>query len=230
MSTTFDPTKEAALQILAKPASTNGKPETSLSQLASRNAFWCKPAPKPLRKERLAADEALTLFWNERTPRASLAELCAAEGTPLEWGKLSRSLSAATQALVDLLTKAHVEDSADEKSRKKAKREAQAALTTWLEAAAAATPSYDLGMGCLATASLLHEFGELLSPSLTWRSLELLWNTARHATAWNLGADAAPEDVVASQLLGVELPLTLAYLFAEMAPMARLAHAASDFL
>jgi hypothetical protein len=52
----------------------------------------------------------------------------------------------------------------------------------------------------------------------------------RHAPAWNLGADATPENVIASQLLGVELPLTLAHLFGEMAPMAKLAPAAIDFL
>jgi hypothetical protein len=65
--------------------------------------------------------------------------------------------------------------------------------------------------------------GGALSPLASWKLLDCLADTARHAATWNLGADAVAEHVVAAQMLGGELPLTLAFLFSEMAPLEKAA-------
>jgi hypothetical protein len=232
MSTTFDPSKEAALHLLGTPASLNGNGKAddgSLAQLAARAGFWGKSAPKSLRKQRLAFDEALNLYWSDRKRRPSIAELCGADRSPLEWGLVADAISPGANELIKIVAR-QADDSPGEKTRRKELHEAQSALSTWLDGAQSQKPGYDLGLGCLAATALIDEHGEALSPLLRWRLLEFLASTARHAPHWNLGAEASPEDVVASQLLGGELPLTLAYLFGEMTPLAKLAKPAADFI
>jgi hypothetical protein len=233
MSTTFDPSKEASLHLLASPASVNGNGKvdaSSLSQLAARGGFWNKSAPKALRKQRLAFDEALNLYWSERKRRPSVAALCDADDRPLEWALLAESLSSNTQGLITLSTDDRANDDANLKVQRKRQHEVQTALGAWLDAAQTRRPDYDFAMGCLVAAALLDRYGHGLTPLLGWRLLEFLAGAARHAPTWNLGADAAAKDVIASQLLGVEMPLSLAYFFGEMAPLAELAGPAIDYL
>jgi hypothetical protein len=103
-------------------------------------------------------------------------------------------------------------------------------LGQWIDGARGISGKYDLGMGCLAAAHILAAIGGSLSAVVAWRTLDFLSETARHAPIWNLGAEAPAEDVVAAQLLGGELPLTLAYEFPEMEPLARLGKTAADYL
>ena len=229
MSTTFDPSKDAHFHMLAKPTS-NGKPETLPSQAAARPDFWQRRAPKQLRKETLSAEEAINIYWRERTPRASIATLCGATDTPLRWAMIAGSAGASAQKLVDLAG-----ELSSRKGRRRAggdqgKRDAQATISQWLDAVRNAPASYDLALGCVAAAHILGALGEAVSPAIAWRLLDFLTETARHSSSWNLGADAAPENIVAAQMLGGELPLTLAYLFGEMAPLEKAARPASDFV
>jgi hypothetical protein len=233
MSTTFDPSKEAALHLLAKPALLNGNgkaDEGSLAQAAARGGFWTGSAPKSLRKERMAFDEALNVYWADRKRRASAADLLGVEGSPLQWELLATEVSSDTQALINLVAHDGKEPASGAKARRKELHDVQSAMSTWLDGAPTRQAGYDLGMGCLAAATLLDEYGSELGPLLRWRCLEFLASTARHAPTWNLGADAAPEDVVASQLVGGELPMALAYFFGAMAPLAKLAEPAAEFV
>ncbi len=223
MSTIFDPSKEAPSHLVASPASLNGKAVAPPSQAAARADFWRKTAPKRLRNEQLAADEALSLYWSKRARRAAIGELCPAEDTPLRWGAIAGGTSPATQKLVDLAAQLSSAKGVRKASTGKAKQEAQGVLTHWLDEAKNAPASYDLALGCLAAAHVVAAMGGSLSPLAGWKVLDFLADTARHAATWNLGADAVAEHVVAAQMLGGELPLTLAYLFSEMAPLEKAA-------
>jgi hypothetical protein len=230
MSTTFDPSKEGSLHLLGHPACTNGKAELSLSQASARPDFWRKRAPKELRQEGLSADEATSVYWSKRRPPTSIAELCGAADTPLRWALAPGAISALSSNLLDFADKVSSLMGRRAMAKKKAKLELQAALTRWLDAAKTAPPSYDLAVGCLAAAHLLDGAGGIVAPALAWRILDQLADTAGHAPTWNLGANAEPDEVLAVQMLGGELPLTLAYLFSEMKPLVKGARSGSNCL
>lgn len=230
MSITFDPSKDAPLNLLSAPASSNGKAETPPSQAALRPDFWRKSAPKQLRTVKLAADEALNVYWSKRAVRTPIAKLCKAADTPLRWAMIGGSTSAATQTLIDLAGEVSTRKGLRKASRGKERQEVQTTLSQWIDATKNAPASYDLALGCLAAAHVLGSLGGVLSPMLGWKLLDVLAETARHAASWNLGADAEPEHLVAVLMLAGELPLTLAYLFSEMAPLERGARPASGLV
>jgi hypothetical protein len=225
MATTFDPAQESEIHKLSGRPSNNGQSSASLSQSASGPDFWHKTAAARLRKQRLPLDEAWTLYWAKRDQRKSLARLCKADDSPLRWGLLAQSITPATQALLDLADAA----GRNRVRPKQVKEQVQPALSQWIDQSKTATPAYDLGVSSLATAHLLAAYGASIGPVFGWQLLNALTELARRAADWNLGPDAAAEDILAAQLLGAELPLTLAYLFSEMRPLRELAAASSQF-
>ncbi len=126
---------------------------------------------------------------------------------------------------------------ADSKKLAKPKRRValQDALAQWLETTADGEPGVEFAIGCVAVAHLINELGGLLEADQGWELVDYLVATAHDAQAWPVDADApldlAPVDqAVVQQLLAGELPLVLAYFFAEMGPAPALARAARDRL
>jgi len=208
----------------------NGKAQTPLSYAAARESFWRSSAPKRLRRKPLPADEAWIEYWSKRSAVPSIAALCGASSTPLKWALLDESLNPATNELLLLADKIAAGRDADRFSKGRRRRKLQAALSLWLDAATTAPAGYDLAVGCLAAAHILNEAGGAISPQLGWRLIDVLAETARHAQSSSAGDDETPAASVVQQMLAGELPLTLAYFFAEMAPLYAMGTVASDRL
>lgn len=137
------------------------------------------------------------------TPRGFSAFWPKLGGSPLRWGLESLSPEAPTTALIALLERFA--------ERPQSASVLIAELTLWRATIADAAPSWQLGISALAWSHALPILAQLTSPE-TWNGmLEDLIKLANDAAALQ-----PIEHPLAHQLLAVELPLTLAYLFPEL--------------
>jgi hypothetical protein len=217
MSTTLDPHTEAFPRTSAVLA--NGKFDAPPSQAAARPKFWRKDAPKAVRRAKLAVDEAWCLYFAERYAPPSIAELCDASRSPLHWGLEAEQVSDETRRLLELSNELLKPKARKNYFKADGRQELRAALSRWLEGSRHAKASRELAVGCLAAAYLVNEAGAAVDAALGWKLIDFLADTARHAQAWHPESEGSPEAAVAQQMLAGELPLTLAYLFSNMAPL-----------
>jgi hypothetical protein len=178
----------------------------------------------------LPADEAWSAFWNERARRPTVAQLCEALDSPLRWALHANLLSPATQKLLELADKLAARKKRQKFTSGKRRQELRTALSKWLSEASGSSAGVNLGVGSLAAAHIVGDAGAAIDAGLSWKILDFLTDVARHAQDWRPDGDRDGQAVLSQQLLSGELPLTLAYLFAEMAPLATLRRAATDRL
>jgi hypothetical protein len=228
MSTTLDPNTEARPRAVA--ALSNGKLDLPPSQAATQAKFWRKKTPKSLRRGKLAADELWAKYFDKRTAQPSVAELCGADGTPLAWQVKESSLTGSAKQLMELAVKALAPKSCQKYLKGARRQQLRTALAHWLEDSRHAKADLSFALGCLTAAHMLDAVGEAIDATLGWRLIDFLTETARHAQPWSPDLQAAPNAALVQQLLAGELPLTLAYLFREMAPLWELRTAAADRL
>jgi hypothetical protein len=193
------------------------------SASADRAEFWSAAAPARLRKGGVDADEAWGVYWKKRQPPATVARLVHAIGSPLAWGVSLAALTEECRAIVDLA--ADLDRGLDPEKFAKGKRQARLRETfaLWLEAARDGDTDVGFGLGCLAAAHVLDRAGAALGAEDGWPVVDFLAATAAEAQPWDAVVGRSAEAALAQQLAAGELPLTLAYLFPEMAPLAALA-------
>lgn len=221
MTATFNPQQDATLPHSIAPPHANGKAATALSIAATRPEFWRKTAPRQLRIGRIGSEHAWDLYWQKRAVPAAISSLCCADGTPLRWAIDARWLSPPASELLDQLAVPGGIKRLGKPGRAMEKHRLQVALDNWTSHAKHMAPGYELAVGCLAAAHILGEKGGALDAAIGWKVLDLLADTARHAASWS-PLEPRADLAVAQQMLAVELPLTLAYLFPEMQPLHRL--------
>jgi hypothetical protein len=229
MSTTLEPNKEAGRHTLDRTALSNGKLDAPPSHAASRQGFWRRTKPKLLRKGNLPTDEAWTSYWSQRRPRPSVAELCDVTECALMWALDVSGLSPQTQKLLDQAGKVAAAKNLKKFQSGKRRQELRSTLSQWLDGVKN-WDGLDLALGCLGAAHIVGTIGGALETALGWKVIDFLVDIARHAQPWNPADDSAPEAVVVQQILAGELPLTLSYFFAEMAPLYGLRRAAVERL
>jgi hypothetical protein len=85
-------------------------------------------------------------------------------------------------------------------------------------------------LSCLAVAHALPSLAEIIPMELWWQLLDALWRVVESSANHSADCELPADQSLAGQLLASELPLTLAYLFPEIRPLARLRKAARDSL
>lgn len=227
MATILDPNDEAAMNGSAQQSQNSAsKRERRLdeppSQAAARREFWTARAPKQLRRGKLDPDAAWDVWWNKRQAPASVARVVHAAGTPLIWGWNPAELTEESRALVDLAN--DLDHGADPRRFAKGKRGAtlHESVDLWLETARDGDTNVSFALGCLAAAHVLNRLGQHLCPDSGWPLIDFLYATADDSRAWCADVDGGCGAILAQQLVAGELPLTLSYLFDDVAPAAAL--------
>jgi hypothetical protein len=230
MSTLLDPSTEAAANGAARergraPAALPTRP----SQAASFGNFWRGAAAKRLRRGGLSAEDAWHAYWHSRQTPKTVGRLCGAEGTPLAWGWNIADAAPECRSLLSIADQlAHA--GPDKWTRRKRRGALEDALAQWLEASADGPPTAEFALGGIAAAHVLNELGAALPADQGWELVDFLIATADEARPWSLQSQASGDNVLAQQLLAIELPLVLAYFFAEMGPAPALARSARQRL
>ncbi|HYO24279.1 MAG TPA: hypothetical protein VEQ85_04955, partial [Lacipirellulaceae bacterium] len=232
MALLLDPDDEAATNgathgaNFSRPADAVAQP----SQGACDRSFWTKKAPGVLRREGLDPEAAWNAFWSKRKAPATVARLVHAAGAPVIWGWNIEAVTEECRGLVDIADQLARGAGPDKFAKGKRRASLEAAVGAWLETARDGDTDVSFALGTLAAAHLLHQLGKQLGPEQGWPLVDLLLATARDAGSWQVDVDAPGASALAQQLAAGELPLTLAYLFPEMAPLAALRRGARDQL
>jgi hypothetical protein len=204
----------------------NGATRQLLSEAVANSGFWTDAASKALRKRDHDADAAWDAYWSKRRKCATVARLTHAAGTPLAWGIAIDSIGEECRALVEIADElAHGAD-ADKFAKGKHQARLREAVSLWLEEARDGDTDVDFAVGCLAAAHVLHQLGGPLGAEEGWPLLDFLAATSEDARVWEPAVERSANSALAQQLVAGELPLTLAYSFPEMKPLARMTRAA----
>jgi hypothetical protein len=91
-------------------------------------------------------------------------------------------------------------------------------------------PDTQDALACLAVAHALPSLAEIIPAELWWQLLDALWRIVESSADCQADCQLPLDQSLAGQLLAGELPLTLAYLFPEIRPLARLRETARDCL
>ena len=198
------------------------KSSLRLSEMAVEASFWRDGAPRNI------TGATPWKVWSEhlqrrRTPQA-LESLCDASGSPLLWGLAQDVLASGTLELLTLGSRLPGKPSL------LAEEDVQESLARWLDGSRSLPQTLDFALECLAVAHLLPRITKLVSEKFWWDLLEALSLVTQSAASWRSDAELLPEQGVSQQLLGGELPLTLAYLLPEMRPIYKLRVAAKEAL
>lgn len=231
MATIVDPAAEGRRTARTSSHDLNGASAPRPSRACANGEFWRRSAPKRLRDGGASPHAAWKLYWNERQTPATVAALCRAATSPLAWALDRQSLPPGDRELlddVDVLARGPSRRLKFAKGRRNG--QLQSLIARWLEEARVASPGWELGIGCLAAAHALAELGGALDAQLGWELLDFLFATAIQAQDWNIADQPTAEVALGQQLLAGELPLTLAYYFPDMTPLAELRAAARDRL
>ncbi|MBX3426976.1 MAG: hypothetical protein KF688_14965 [Pirellulales bacterium] len=201
--------------------------DAPLAEQATRTAFWTADAPSKVRNGDAAA--FLAYLAGRKRP-VSVATLCRAADTPLAWGLAVVEFPAATQELI-ALAGLNVGPAGKGSLKPKTQRRLADALATWLDWSGEAAARGDLGfaVASLAAAHLLPLAAAATPPAQWWSCLDALARQAASAGDEPLATTAAAS-MLAQQLLAIELPVTLAYLFPEIAVATDLRRRAADRL
>ncbi len=221
MATTTDLTQEATA------AAANGQvsmAEDKLADSLKTKKFWRESAPEGI------ADKDTGAVWanhlvKRRLPD-SLERLCEASSTPLQWGVNLRVLSPRTVELLALADQ--FVDGKNKTKRRVSEQTVEQILAGWLEGSNTSPQSLDFALECLVISHVLPNVSEHVLPEFWWDLADALWQIVESAINWRSDAELPPEQGVAQQLLAGELPLTLAYLFPEIRPLAKLRNAAHE--
>jgi len=231
MATIIDPAAEGRRAAGTTLPDLNGAIAPRPSRACANGEFWRRTAPKRLRDGGASPHAAWKLYWNERQTPATVAALCRAGSSPLAWAIDRQALPPAEREIlddVDVLARGPSRRLKFAKGRRNG--QLQSLIVRWLEAARIDSPRWEFGVGCLAVTHTLAELGAALDAQLGWELLDFLFATATQAQSWNLDDQPAADVALAQQLLAGELPLTLAYYFPDMTPLAELRAAARDCL
>jgi hypothetical protein len=214
----------------APPRGRDGASRPLLSEAVGHADFWTDAAPKALRHKELDADAAWRAYWSKRREPAAVARLTHAAGTTLAWGVDLASLSEECRALVDIAHELVRGADAAKFAKGKHRARLQEAVSLWLEAAREGDTDVDFAIGCLAAAHVLHGLGQQLGAEDGWPLVDFLAATAEDARVWSSAVERSADAALAQQLVAGELPLTLAYQFPEIKPLARMSRPARQRL
>lgn len=209
-----------------EPASATGtnkvdgrdKNGNQFSVRAGRANFWNDSAPNKVIGENQW--ENWVRHLNKRNKPTPVDSLYGAKGTALAWGLEENRLSA---DLLKLCVRVSRKGKVD-------KAGAEDVLLFWHDGIESQSQNVDFAIECLAVAQLLPSFAAFVEHDLWWSLMESLCEIATRTGDWQIDAEMPTEDCLIHQLLAGELPLTLAYLFPEMRPLAKLRKAALDAL
>lgn len=153
--------------------------------------------------------------WRRRLEDSEAPELLLPGGKkkvhPLEWGA-DESLGAWMRWRGDVA--AHVERG-DQKAL-------GALIDAWIDDADRRVADAEFALECLAWAYEAPALAQHVDSERWWRLVEHLVEVARQAVEASLGESPAPDDALAHQALGGELPLALTRLMPELDPVRRL--------
>jgi hypothetical protein len=230
MSRIVEPQDETALngsphEVVKPPKSKNIAARIRPSQKFAEPEFWSDAAPRRLRKGGLELSAAWEAFCDKRRSPSSVARLVHAIGTPLAWGVNCSALREESRALVDIADELDRGGSVDRYNKGKRQARLREAIQLWLDGARDGDTNVSFALGCLAAAHVLDRLGGPLGSDDAWQLVDFLYATAQDAQGWEAKPTATADSALAQQLLACELPLTLAYLFPEMKPLAKLARA-----
>jgi hypothetical protein len=181
---------------------------------------WSEEAPKRIReKYRESESAAGWRAWQKHLARRKLLApelLARGRSAPLAWAP---ALDTEFDPAVRLIKLLRARKLADGRKSKVVRREAE----SWLNETTAGARSAGFAIECVAWISALPLLTRHLSPEVWWALLNRLVEVA---------CDPSLEraETVAAQLLGAELPLTLAYSFPEITSCHELAEAARQRL
>jgi hypothetical protein len=228
MATILEPGKEAAANgsLHEQSGARTRGAHLIPSQAASRASFWRRSAPKRLRAGGLSATAVWDAYWRRRKSSFPFARFCRKGGSPLAWGWDFSNLATETAPLFDIADEIYRGASAAKYSRPKRRERLRDAVGQWLEIARDGNTDGAFSLACLAAAHVLDALGRQLDADQGWNLVDFLFATAEQAQPWRASAESSAETAVAQQMLAGELPLTLAALFHDMAPMFALRRAA----
>lgn len=231
MARILEPTDEAAMngsrhEDAPAPEAAGRSPRRLPSEAIADEGFWTRAAAKRLREGSLDADAAWDAYWRKRESAAAVGRLVHSLGTPLAWGVDLASLSEECRAIVDLADDLDRGAPGDKLAKGKRIVRIRESVALWLETARDGDTDVCFSVGCLAATHVLHRLGRDLGPDDGWTLLDFLYATAEDARPWEASPERSANNTLAQQLVAGELPLTLAYLFPEMAPLAALARPA----
>lgn len=195
-------------------------PMTSLSTLPA-GKLWHRCLPesvaKALKKDPAAGWEAFSAFVQKKKTTLATDEL--ALGLPL-----SATLASAGTSLFDWLKQT---ERLTSKSNTSAVGEA---IAHWQFEVSDRVASPALGIQALCWTRLLPVLAATIDSDTWWSLVETLMGLASEAGQHSPGEKASAEQVLTHQLLGGELPLTLAALFPEIKPLRQLHGSAAEAL
>lgn len=194
-------------------------PETTekISAASGSAKFWRSCAPQD------ATGEENWNVWSrhlaKRRSSKAIEQLCDTDEMPLGWGYDQEQFSPATVEMLKLLGKLSTTGKSKSQTLTKSSKKT---LSNWLEGSQALPQTIDFAVECLAVAQILPRIAEDVEADTWWGLLDGLWQVAQSATNWRADAELPPEQGLVQQLLGGELPLTLAYLLPEIRPVYKL--------
>ncbi|TWU20898.1 hypothetical protein [Bythopirellula polymerisocia] len=202
-------------------ASSKEEKSKSFSSRARRANFWSDSAPKNIVPED-NWETWVSHLSRRRNPR-TVDALFSAKVSSLAWGLEDFHLEPLSTELLQLLAR----------SIEKGKLNKSAVgdvLLRWLQGTNAQPQSVDFAIECLAVAHLLPSVVSSVEEDFWWSLIDALGEIVACMEDWQIDAEMPAESCLVHQLLAGELPLTLAYLFPEMRPLAKLRKSAHDAL
>jgi hypothetical protein len=233
MSTTIEPQEVARPRVRTDVAQRNGRRAAPAVEAAGRSSFWRANASAELHNGGLDGNAAWKVYWKNRRPVASLAQLCDSPA-PLGWSISGDALPSAGRAVYDLACTLAADANHDKFFKGKARKQLHTALETWLQSADKPTANTTAGapfaMTSLAAAHVLAAVGAAVDADLGWRLIDCLHRLAAEALADPPPPAEIAEAFIAEQLLAGELALTLSCQFDEMKPLHGLREQAQERL
>lgn len=222
MSTIIEPQEIARPRARTEAAQRNGRLAAPAADVAGRASFWTSTAPAELRAGRRDASAAWKLYWKHRKLQPSLGQL-ADSPAPLAWSANAESLPPACRALLELAGTLAADANHDKFFKGKPRKQLQSTLADWLEFVNA-SPSRPadkraVAVSSLAAAHVLAVVGGACNSELGWKLIDALHRLAAETLAAPPPCHPDHQDYVAEQHLACELPLTLSWQFADMAPL-----------
>ncbi len=186
---------------------------------AQRASFWNGSAPKKVIRENNW--DSWVRYLAKRSKPISLDHICCATTSSLSWGLETCHTSPDSNSLLQLLIHSNGNHDLDRKSTR-------SELQKWLAHNLEQVHSVDYAIECLAVVHLLPRIASIVDYDLWWSLINVLWKIVSRTEDWQIDVEMPAEKCLVHQLLAGELPLTLAYMFPEMRPLAKLRKSAHD--
>jgi len=214
MATTFETDPNSPLTTAANGAGEHlGDQQRLFSQL-NQATFWREGAPK-----KVASHDGWPT-WSQhllkRRQPVQLERLRQTSNSPLSWGFEVKNFSPDLRRYLKLLT------DPTSVSKNKSKEFVKKSLTSWTLDFSNFPQTPESALECLAIVHLLPNLTEVLGQELWWKVLDKLVAIQEEAASWQTDIEFSPEQNYVHQLLGGELPLSLAFLFPEIRALYKL--------